>query len=83
MLGVGFTGGFGITNMYESYGLPGALFGPVADFTIGEGKAKISGIAQTSIDDAQVKVGFGTLGAGNTVKFNDGAKVFEVSTAGS
>lgn len=83
LLGVGFTGGFGITNMYESYGLPGALFGPVADFTIGEGKAKISGVAQTSIDDAQVKVGFGTLGAGNTVKFNDGAKVFEVSTAGS
>ncbi len=83
LLGVGFTGGFGITNMYESYGLPGALFGPVADFTVGEGKAKVSGIALTSVDDAQVKVGFGTLGAGNAVTFNEGAKVFEVSKTGS
>ena len=83
LLGVGFTGGFGITNMYESYGLPGAMFGPVADFTVGEGKAKISGTAMTSVDDAQVKVGFGTLGKGNAITFNEGAKVFEVSKAGS
>lgn len=83
LLGVGFTGGFGITNMYESYGLPGALFGPVADFTIGEGKARISGTAMTFVDDAQVKVGFGTLGAGNKITFNEGAKTIEVSKAGS
>lgn len=83
LLGIGFTGGFGITNMYESYGLPGALFGPVADFTIGEGKAKISGTAMTTVDDAQVKVGFGKLGAGNKITFNEGAKVFEVSKTGS
>lgn len=83
LLGVGFTGGFGITNMYEGYGLPGALFGPVADFTVGEGKAKISGVAITSVDDAQVKVGFGTLGAGNKITFNEGAQVFEASMAGS
>ena len=83
LLGVGYTGMFGITNMYESYGLPGALFGPVADFTIGEGKAKISGTAMTSVDDAQVKVGFGKLGAGNSITFNEGAKVFEVSKSGS
>lgn len=83
LLGLGFTGGFGITNMYENYGLPGALFGPVADFTVGEGKAKISGTAMTTVDDAQVKVGFGTLGANNQITFNDGAQVFEVSTAGS
>ena len=83
LLGLGFTGGFGITNMYENYGLPGALFGPVADFSIGEGKAKISGTAMTTVDDAQVKVGFGTLGANNKITFNEGAQVFEVSTAGS
>lgn len=83
LLGVGFTGGFGITNMYEAYGLPGAMFGPIADFTIGEGKAKISGTAMTTVDDAQVKVGFGKLGAGNKITFNEGAKVFEVSTTGS
>ena len=82
-LGIGFTGGFGITNMYEDYGLPGALFGPVADFSIGEGKAKISGTAMATLDDVQVKVGFGTLGADNKITFNDGAQVFEVSTAGS
>lgn len=83
LLGVGFTGGFGITNMYEGYGLPGAMFGPVADFTVGEGKAKISGTAMTTVDDAQVKVGFGKLGAGNKITFNEGAKVFEVSKTGS
>ena len=83
LLGLGFTGGFGITNMYENYGLPGALFGPVADFSIGEGKAKISGTAMTTVDDAQVKVGFGTLGANNQITFNEGAQVVEVSTAGS
>lgn len=82
LLGVGFQGFFGITNMYEAYGIPGALFGPVADFSIGEGKAKVSGVAITSMDDAQVKVGFGTLSLGK-VTFNDGAQTFEVSTAGS
>lgn len=83
LLGVGFTGGFGITNMYEAYGMPGAMFGPVADFTIGEGKAKVSGAAMSSIDDVQVKVGFGTLGKNNQITFNDGAQVFEVSKTGS
>lgn len=83
LLGVAFTGGFGITNMYEGYGLPGALFGPIADFTIGEGKAKISGTAMTTVDDAQVKIGFATVDASNKITFNEGAKVFEVSKTGS
>ncbi len=83
LLGVGFTGGFAITNMYESYGLPGALFGPVSDFTVGEGKAHITGSALSSIDDVQVKVGFGSLDADNQPLFNEGAQVFDVSTKGS
>ena len=37
----------------------------------------------TTVDDAQVKVGFGTLGANNQITFNGGAQVVEVSTAGS
>lgn len=82
LLGVGMTGFFGITNMYEAYGIPGALFGPVADFSIGDGKAKVSGVAITATDDAQVKVGFGTLKLG-TVTFNEGAQIFEASTSGN
>ncbi len=82
LIGMCITGGFGITNTAESYGLPGAVFGPVGDYSIGEGKAHITGTALTMVDDAQVKVGFGKLGLLNTVTFNDGAQVFDVSTKG-
>ncbi len=82
-VGVGFTGGFAITNQYDSYGLPGALFGPISDFTVGDGAAHIIGSALSAKDDVQMKVGFGTLDATNTPLFNEGAQVFDISTKGS
>ena len=83
LLGIGMTGAFGITNAYEGYGIPGALFGPKSDFTVGGGKAHVTGVALTSVDDAQVKVGFAKLGMMNSITFNDGAQVFDVSASGS
>ena len=82
MLGVAFTGCLAITNMYEAYGMPGVLLGPISDYSIGEGKATISGTGFTSNDDVQVEVGFGKYTLG-TVTFNEGAQTFELSPTGN
>lgn len=82
MVGIGYEGYFGITNMYDAQGIPGVLVGPVSDFSIGGGKARISGTALSMKDDAQLKVGFGKLEKGKVV-FNAGAQVFETSPSGT
>ncbi len=82
MVAVTFTDYLGITNMYEAYGIPGVLLSPISDYSIGEGKAKISGKGMSMMDDVQVKVGFGKYALGQAT-FNEGAKTFELSTTGS
>ena len=80
-----FKGVLAITNLYEAYGFPGVLIGPVDDYSLGGGKVKITGTAFTQVDDAVVKVGFGTLGVDPatwrmTVNYDEGAKEVEVTT---
>ena len=86
-LGMGGQGMLGITNVYAAQGLPGALFGPESDFSIGQGKATVSGKALTTVDDAVLKIGFGKLSVSSsgakTITLNEGAKEVEVSTAGT
>ncbi len=60
-LGICATDYLGITNMYAPYGYPGALFGPVGDYSLGDGKAHVEGVALTSVDDVVLKIGFGKL----------------------
>lgn len=64
----------GITNMYEAYGFPGLLAGPVADYSIGGGKFTVSGSAFSYSDDVVMTVGFGTFTLGEGVSFLDGAQ---------
>ncbi len=80
-----FKGVLAITNLYEAYGFPGVLIGPVDDYSLGGGKVKITGTAFTQVDDAVVKVGFGTLGVDPatwkmTVNYDEGAKEVEIAT---
>ncbi len=86
-VGIGAQGYLGITNIYDAQGIPGALLGPVADFSMGGGKAVVSGSALTMMDDAILKIGFGKLDVspmGKTIlSFNEGAKEVEISTKGT
>lgn len=82
MVAATFTGYLGITNMYEAYGIPGVLLSPISDYSIGDGKATISGKGMSMVDDVQVKVGFGKYSLGQAT-FNEGAKTFELSRTGS
>ncbi len=82
MVATAFTGYLGITNMYAVYGMPGVLLSPISDYSIGEGKVKVSGNGMSLIDDVQVKVGFGKYALGQ-VTFNEGAQTFELSQTGS
>ncbi len=82
MVAATFTGYLGITNMYEAYGIPGVLLSPISDYSIGDGKATISGKGMSMVDDVQVKVGFGKYSLGQAT-FNEGAKTFELSPTGN
>ncbi len=52
------TGMIGISNVYESFGFPGVLIGPKADYSFGGGKVKISGTGMSFLDDCIVTVGW-------------------------
>ena len=83
-----FKGVLAITNMYEIYGFPGVLMGPAADYSLGGGKVNVQGVCMSLVDDAVMKIGFGTLGfdmsAGKMViNFEEGAKEVDVSTKGT
>ena len=79
-------GMLGLTNMYEMYGFPGLLVSDPMNFSYGEGKVKISGMAMSMVDDVVMKVGFAEAHAsmfGTTYTFLEGAQEFEITPAGS
>ncbi len=47
-----------LTNQYAMYGLKGSLTSPVTDYSVGEGKVKVSGMAISSVDDVVMLCGF-------------------------
>lgn len=76
------TGMLAITNLYEAYGFPGLLVSDQKNFSYGGGKVRVSGMGLSTVDDVVIKVGFAqSQGFGYT--FLDGAKEFELTTAGS
>lgn len=47
-----------LTNMYAAYGLEGSLTSPVADYSVGNGTVKVSGMALSATDDVVMTCGF-------------------------
>ena len=79
------TGMLALTNMYEAYGFPGMMVSDPMNFSYGGGKINVSGMAVSYVDDIVMKVGFAEVSQslfGTSYTFLDGAKEFEITTAG-
>lgn len=75
-----------LTNQYAMYGLEGALMSPVADYSVGDGKVKISGMGISSVDDMVMLCGFvdaeGNVYSSETFEITTEGTMFEVELAG-
>lgn len=52
----GYAGMIALTNLYAAYGYPGSITSPAIDFSLGDGKVKVSGVAMSLMDDAVLSV---------------------------
>ncbi len=75
-----------LTNQYAMYGLEGALLSPVTDYSVGNGKVKVSGMALSSVDDMVMLCGFvdaeGNLYSSETFEITTEGTMFEVELTG-